>query len=279
MNILSRLEQYPHFTDVEKEFASYVLEHPHEILDLSVDALAKKSFVSVSTVYRVINKLGLNGLNELKLRINADYESYLSEKKSVDYNYPFHKQNTPHQIMTKMIALYDQTLQSTLNLVDLDSLSKAVSLLEKSQRILIFPSIGNFFIAEGFRQNMMEIGVAVEIVKEKFYQHWISQSCTDRDLVMLITYACRTAYFVDLVQTLKAKGTKILLISSTFENRISSQADLHLYFASYEDSEEKIASFSSRLSLHYLLDCLYACYFNRNYEKNLDMKIDHYIDY
>ena len=98
MNILSRLEQYLHFTDVEKEFASYVLEHPHEILDLSVDALAKKSFVSVSTVYRVINKLGLNGLNELKLRINADYESYLSEKKSVDYNYPFHKQNTPHQI-------------------------------------------------------------------------------------------------------------------------------------------------------------------------------------
>lgn len=92
-----------------------------------------------------MNKLDLNGLNELKLRINADYERYLSEKKSVDYNYPFHKQNTPHQIITKMIALYDQTLQSTLNLVDLDSLSKAISLLEKSQCILIFPSIGNFF--------------------------------------------------------------------------------------------------------------------------------------
>ena len=43
MNILSRLEQYPHFTDVEKDNASYVLEHPHEILDLSVDALAKKA--------------------------------------------------------------------------------------------------------------------------------------------------------------------------------------------------------------------------------------------
>ena len=71
---------------------------------------------------------------------------------------------------------------------------------------------------------MMEIGVAVEIVKEKFYQHWISQSCTDRDLVMLITYACRTAYFVDLVQTLKQKERRsfsfLLLLKTEFQVRL-----------------------------------------------------------
>lgn len=46
----------------------------------------------------------------------------------------------------------------------------------------------------------------------------------------------------------------------------------------YEDSEEKIASFSSRASLQILLDCLYACYFNKDYEKNIDYRIEHYIE-
>ena len=70
----------------------------------------------------------------------------------------------------------------------------------------------------------------------------------------------------------------MILISSTIEIPLAQYVDYHLYFSSYEDSEEKIASFSSRISLQYLLDCIYACYFNKDYIKNLHHKIDHYID-
>ena len=62
------------------------------------------------------------------------------------------------------------------------------------------------------------------------------------------------------------------------KSELSKLVDYHLYFASYEDSEEKIASFSSRASLQFLLDCLFACYFNRDYEKNINYRIEHFIE-
>lgn len=38
---------------------------------------------------------------------------------------------------------------------------------------------------------------------------------------------------------------------------------------------QKIASFTSRLSLQYLLDVIFACYFNRHYQENIDLKNKH----
>ena len=60
--------------------------------------------------------------------------------------------------MTKMLNLYDQTLHSTLNLVNLDEFGKIVQKMYDANVIALFPSIGNFFRAECFRQNMLEIG-------------------------------------------------------------------------------------------------------------------------
>jgi len=278
MNIFTKIKQIDYFTESEKIFANYIIDHPHDVLTLDLQQLVKKTYVSSSTIYRVIEKLGFSGLNQLKVQISLQLEKRKPENHSVDYNYPFHKLNTHHQIMSKMLSLYDQTLKSTFNLVDLDVFLKVIQTLYNAQHIILFPSIGNYFMAESFQQNMLEIGVRVEVVKERFYQHWTTQSCQKGDVVLIVSYAGKTPYLDDIVKTLKEKEVTMVLISSTVHIPLAKYVDYHLYFSSYEDSEEKIASFSSRISLQYLLDCIYACFFNRDYEKNLNHKISHYID-
>lgn len=278
MNIFTKIKQVQNFTEGEKVFADYIMNHPHDVVLLDLQQLTKNSYVSASTIYRVIEKLGLSGLNQLKVQISLQLENRKQEKHDVDYNYPFHKHNTHHQIMSKMLSLYNQTLNSTLNLVDLDIFLKVIQTLYNARNIIIFPSIGNYFMAESFQQNMIEIGVKVEVYKERYYQYWNAQSCQKGDVVMIISYAGKTPHLHDVIKILKEKEIKIILISSTAQIPLAKYVDYHFYFASYEDSEEKIASFSSRISLQYLLDCIYACYFNRDYEKNLDYKIEHYID-
>ena len=78
--------------------------------------------------------------------------------------------------MTKMLNLYDQTLHSTLNLVNLDEFGKIVQKMYDANVIALFPSIGNFFTAECFRQNMLEIGKDVIVenrfsIKQRLLQH------------------------------------------------------------------------------------------------------------
>lgn len=278
MNIYTKMKQITDFTETEQIFVDFIIQHPQQIMDLNVKQLAKSSYVSVSTIYRVIEKLELSGLAQLKMLISNQHEAYLQEKKDTDYNYPFQKDETHHQIMKQMLSLYEQTLTSTFNLVDLNDFLKVVQVLYNAQHILLFPTIGNYFIAECFQQNMLEIGVRVELYPQSYYQHWAGASCQKGDVVIIISYANRTPWLLDVVKTLKSTEATLVLISSTHENQLSRYVDHHLYFCSYEDSEEKIASFSSRVSLQYLLDCLYACYFNRDYEKNLEYRLVNYID-
>ena len=370
MDLFTKIKAMNSFTESEQTFIDFIFNHPYDVIQLNLQQLSKTSYVSISTIYRVMEKLEINGLNQLKLQISESLKNN-ENLKNIDYNYPFQKTNTHYQILTQMLELYDQTLKNTINLIDLDVLLHTVQALKKANNIYIFPSIGNYFMAESFQQNMLEIGVKVDVIKEAYYQHWHVQLCDENDIVMLISYAGRTpqimdivhdlnkknipiidldvllhtvqalkkanniyifpsignyfmaesfqqnmleigvkvdvikeAYYqhwhvqlcdendivmlisyagrtpqiMDIVHDLNKKNIPIILISSTIHTPIDQFAKYHLYFSSYEDSEEKIASFSSRISLQYLLDCIYACYFNRDYEKNLEYKIKNYID-
>lgn len=83
MNIFTRIKEEQHFTEGEKVFAEYILNAPQEIIQDDIQTIAKKSFVSVSTIYRVIEKLGLSGLNQLKVQLSLQVERY--PQKEVDY--------------------------------------------------------------------------------------------------------------------------------------------------------------------------------------------------
>lgn len=66
MNIYSQLKHYKNFTDTEKIFAQFILEHPQDIIQLNVQQLAKSSFVSVSTIYRVNRKARIDWFITIK---------------------------------------------------------------------------------------------------------------------------------------------------------------------------------------------------------------------
>lgn len=175
MNIYDKLEQLS-LTESEKTLIDYVIEHSEDIMNMSASDISKNSYVSVSTIYRIIDKLELSGLQAFKSHIHFDRERYQKELVSVDYNYPFRINNTNHEIMTKMLNLYDQTLHSTLNLVNLDEFGKIVQKMYDANAIALFPSIGNFFMAECFRQNMLEIGKDVIVEKQIFYQTKVAET-------------------------------------------------------------------------------------------------------
>ncbi len=53
----------------EKTIIQYVLDHPQEIINLSLKELSSKLFVSESAIFRLCKKLGLSGFTELKFEL------------------------------------------------------------------------------------------------------------------------------------------------------------------------------------------------------------------
>ncbi len=276
MNIFSKFNKLINLTENEKTLVNYMVDNPENFVKMSALEISDACFISTSTIYRLCQKLDLSGLSELKVQISMSINEYLKENNSIDYNYPFKQNETQYQIVLKLKELYEQTLVSSLNLIDLEQLRLISNVLRKAQHIDFYTSAGNLYFAENFKFQMQEIGTFINVPIEEYHQR-LTASTSDKDhIAIIVSFEARGIIIKEIADILKKNKTPIILISSTNENPLIKYANYHLYLSSNENHFNKISSFSTRLSLLYVLDCIYTCYFKFDYDQNVKYKLDTY---
>lgn len=276
MNIFSKLNKLTNLTENEKTLVNYMEDNPEIFVKMSALEISEACFISTSTIYRLCQKLDLSGLSELKVQISMSINEYLKENNSIDYNYPFKQNETQYQIVLKLKELYEQTLVSSLNLIDLEQLRLISNVLKKAQHIDFYTSAGNLYFAENFKFQMQEIGTFINVPIEEYHQR-LTASTSDKDhIAIIVSFEARGVIIKEIADILKKNKTPIILISSTNENPLIKYANYYLYLSSNENHFNKISSFSTRLSLLYVLDCIYTCYFKFDYDQNVKYKLDTY---
>ncbi|MDB2119662.1 MurR/RpiR family transcriptional regulator [Clostridium paraputrificum] len=276
MNIFSKLDKLTDLTQNEKTLVCYMQDNPENFIKMSASEISKACFISTSSIYRLCKKVGLAGLAELKVQISLSINEYLKEQNSLNFDYPFKQNETQNQVVLKMKELYEQTIQSSLNLIDLNVLKLVASILKKAKYIDFYTSAGNIYFAENFKFQMQEIGTFINVPIEEYHQLLTASTSDEKHVAIIVSFEGRGLIAENLANILKNNNTPIILISSTNENPITKYADYHLYLSSNENHFNKISSFSTRLSLLYLLDCIYTCYFKFDYEKNVNYKLSTY---
>lgn len=276
MNIFSKLSNIKNLTNNEKQIVNFILAKPNEFLNMDSDTICKECFVSTTTLYRLCKKLNLSGLSELKVKISGSINSYIDENKEFDFNFPVKQNQTYHEILTKIREDYDQTILSTFNLFNLDDLKLSIDAMKKAKQIDVYTSAGNIFFAKNFKFQMQEIGITINVPEEEYNQRLVAACSDETHMAILISFGGRGILVNKLAKTLKNSKTPILLISSTEDNSMMEIADYQLYLCSNENHYNKISSFSTRLSLLYILDILFACYFESDYDNNLKKKLLYY---
>lgn len=276
MNIFSKLEQVVDLTDNEKILVQYMQDNTDEFIQMSAEDISKKCYISISTIYRLCRKLEVSGLSELKVHISASIENHLKEEKQFNYNYPFKQNETQYQITHKLKDVYEQTITSTINLLDLEQLRLVALKMNKAKYIDIYTSAGNIYFAENFKFQMQEIGKSVNVPLEEYQQRLAATISDQTHIALVISFGGRGSSMSAITKLLKKTKTPIVLICSTLDNPLKPYADYILYMSSYEDHYNKISSFATRLSLLYILDSIYTCYFKLDYDKNIKNKLSYY---
>ncbi len=276
MNIFSKLDKLTDLTQNEKTLVCYMQTNSEDFIRMSASEISKACFISTSSIYRLCKKVGLAGLAELKVQVSLSINEYLKEQNSLNFDYPFKQNETQNQVVLKMKELYEQTIQSSLNLIDLNTLKLVASILKKAIYIDFYTSAGNIYFAENFKFQMQEIGTFINVPIEEYHQLLTASTSDEKHVAIIVSFEGRGLITKNLANILKKNNTPIILISSTNENPITKYADYHLYLSSNENHFNKISSFSTRLSLLYLLDCIYTCYFKFDYEKNVNYKLSTY---
>ena len=276
MNLFINLKENKDLSKNERILANYILKHPEDVLKMSSKDLGKVCFVSTATVYRLCDKLGLLGFSDLKIKITSSLDDYRKSNEDFNFDFPVNQFQTHYEIIQKIKEDYEQTLNLTANLFSLDQLRLIASAMKKAQIIDVYTSAGNINFALNFQFQMQEIGIQVNVPIDEYQQRLIAASSDENHLAIIITFGGRGILSDILPRILHKVKTPIVLISSydyTFEDL---DPDYQLYISPYENHYKKISSFSTRLSILYILDVLYTCYFKLDYQENIEKKLAYY---
>lgn len=259
----------------ERILADYILKHPEDVLKMSSKDLGKACFVSTATVYRLCDKLSLAGFSDLKIKITSSLNDYLKSDEDFNFDFPVNPYQTHYEIVHKIKEDYEQTLNLTANLFSLDQLRLIASAMKKAKVIDIYTSAGNINFALNFQFQMKEIGIDVNVPIDEYHQRLTAASSNQEHLAIVITFGGRGILSDILPRILTKTKTPIVLISFYDYTFKKVEADYQLYISPYENHYKKISSFSTRLSLLYIL---YTCYFELDYQENIDKKLMYYHD-
>ena len=276
MNLFINLKENKDLSKNERILANYILKHPEDVLKMSSKDLGKVCFVSTATVYRLCDKLGLLGFSDLKIKITSSLDDYRKSNENFNFDFPVNQFQTHYEIIQKIKEDYEQTLNLTANLFSLDQLRLIASAMKKAQIIDVYTSAGNINFALNFQFQMQEIGKQVNVPIDEYQQRLTAASSNENHLAIIITFGGRGILSDILPRILHKVKTPIVLISSydyTFEDL---DPDYQLYISPYENHYKKISSFSTRLSILYILDVLYTCYFKLDYQENIEKKLAYY---
>lgn len=276
MNLFINLKENKDLSKNERILANYILKHPEDVLKMSSKDLGKECFVSTATVYRLCDKLGLSGFSDLKIKITSSLDDYRKSNEDFNFDFPVNKFQTHYEIIQKIKEDYEQTLNLTANLFSLDQLRLIASAMKKAQIIDVYTSAGNINFALNFQFQMQEIGIQVNVPVDEYQQRLIAASSNENHLAIIITFGGRGILSDILPRILHKVKTPIVLISSYDYTFKDFDPDYQLYISSYENHYKKISSFSTRLSILYILDVLYTCYFKLDYQENIEKKLAYY---
>ena len=274
MNIFTKIEQLIDLTESETALVDFIKHYPVEFSKMKMKEICQYCFISRSTIYRLCKKLGLEGLADLKLAVTSSLNAI--QVQAPDYDFPI-KANQPESvILNNMENLYVSTTNNTKNLIDIANIKAIAEIIESVDYIDIYTSAGNIFFAENFKFQMAEIGKHVHVPAEEYVQHLTAAQSNEKHIAIVISFGGRGQIIESVLSVLKSTQTKIVLITSTQSNNMQQYADYTIHMSSYENHYNKVSSFSTRLSLLYILDVLYATYFQLHFEENITYKTNVY---
>lgn len=260
---------YAKFTKSEKRVADYIFENPQRVLYTSITDLAEMCGVGDTTVFRFCKALKLNGYQEFKMLLAQDISNTNgSNNVLVGTISPDDDVKT---VCEKALSTNIAALNETFQVLDFDSVSKAVDLISAAKRIHFFGMGSSGVIALEAKQKFMRILPNVEYVSDCHMQYMAASLLDSRDLAVIVSYSGSTKDMIEIHKLIKRNGCKSICITRFAKSALTSIADVVLLCGSNEGPLEGGASSTTMVQL-YILDVLYLQYFIKHYNQSRENK-------
>lgn len=238
-------------TDTDAKIADYVLEHSDEILNDSVQVLAKKTETSPSAVIRFSKRLGFSGFSELKVELAKEYNGSIE-----NFTEQIKEEDSVHTLIQKTKVMNLEVVEQTYHLINEATLEKGIEAMKNASCIYLFGIGASSMVCDDLLNKLFRIGKNAVHHLDSHFQTISAANITPQDVAIGISYSGETKEVVTAMKYAKQQGAITIGITQLKKSPLSRYCDLFLYLPT-EEKELRIGAISSRLASFILTDLLY----------------------
>jgi RpiR family carbohydrate utilization transcriptional regulator len=249
---------------VGQRIAVYVLNHPQDIIHMSVTDVADALEVSEGSVVRLCQQLGLKGFQDLKLSLARD----LVEPVQFIHE-DLRPEDNVSSVIDKIFQSDIQALIDTLKVLDRSAMQRAVNFILAAERVEFYGIGSAAPVAIDAHYRMLRIGIRCTVVVDSHVQA-VSASMTGPEAATVtISHSGSTMETLAATRLAKEAGAKTIVITNYGRSPIQAYADVVLHTAARE-TEFRTEAMTSRIAELCIVDALYACVALATYQRSLD---------
>ncbi len=147
MNVFTELDIK--VSNNEKAIIKFINEHPNKFIELTIQQLAKKLFISIGSISRLSKKLNFNSFQDLKYFVIKEHmrnETYYKLKKSEKTN----------SIVNNVQVYNRHTIEKTVDILKVVDIKKVIEYISTSSRVVTY-GLGSSSLAANNLANNLNI--------------------------------------------------------------------------------------------------------------------------
>lgn len=266
------IENMERFTPGERKIASFIIDSPDALKELSSQQLAQTLGVSQSAIVKFAQKLGLQGFTTLKVALAEEWGKQVTERKqhSSHLHNDISSQDPLLDVANKLLNEKLNAIQKTTDSLDINQLEKVIGLLQAAKRIHIVAIGGSSLVGKDLAWKLMKIGFNVLIETDSHVQLTIAQALTRQDVMLAISFSGQRREVLLAAEVAQSKGAAVVAITSLQESELRKLADYCIDTVA-DEQRWRSSSISSRSAQLCVTDLLFMALLQRNESEGMKM--------
>lgn len=260
-NLLERISgEYYQLTTAERKVADYVVVHQRDTQFMSISDLAEACGVAEATVSRFCRRLNYKGYNAFKLAVataagQRTGELFLSGEISPEDSVP--------DMCQKLYSTEIEALSQTLSMVRPENVLAAADILVHARRVLCMGQGGSMIMATEAAHLFSTAMPGFSPVSDSHLQLIAATTLTAEDAVLFFSYSGATRELMDLLDVVRERGSRVILITHFPKAPAAALADVILQCGANEGPLQ-LGSVPARMAQLFLVDILFTEVCRRN---------------
>lgn len=233
----------------EKKIADWILDHPGDLIPLSICELAEKCDCSEATIVRFARRLGCNGYQELKISIARD-EGKTNVSDTVK------KGDNCFEIFQKVSNDIYCSLERTKSALDRENLEKAAKAILSADIVAVYGLGNSAAVAIDAQHKFLRAGCNAFAYSDNHMQAINASHLKKGDVAIGISHSGSSKDVVEALKIAREKGAITICVTNEGKSPILKHSDIVLFTASNE-TRHSILGLNSRIAQLAIIDSLY----------------------